>query len=141
MSIRGCLAPIRILQEWKADECISGRKLTWLWHVMKAELRTTYLAQKYIFMTNAYQMAILCQFNENDSHSWADLLAGTRLSETALKGQLGLLVKAKVLLQEGDTYDLNLSECLASVAGEDSTDKGRFQIQEVEGQFEPTHSI
>ena len=88
----------------------SGRKLTWLWHVMKAELKTTYLPQKYIFIVSAYQMAILCQFNENDSQTFNDLLSGTRLSDSTLKAQLGLLVKARVLLEEGETYDLNLSE-------------------------------
>ncbi|ORX37122.1 putative ubiquitin-protein ligase [Kockovaella imperatae] len=91
------------------SEVHSGRKLTWLWHVMKAELRTTYLPQKYIFMTNAYQMAILCQFNENDSLSLQDLLSGTQLQESVLNAQLGLLVKAKILLQDGNNYDLNLN--------------------------------
>lgn len=89
----------------------SGRKLTWLWHVSKTELRTTYLSQKYIFMTSAYQMAILTQFNENDSLTFKDIQTGTKIAENLLKPQMALLVKAKVLLQEGDTYDLNLSEC------------------------------
>lgn len=87
-----------------------GRKLTWLWHVSKNEIRTTYLSQKYIFMVSSYQMAILTQFNNGDSLSLKDLLDGTRIAEGYLKPQLATLVKAKVLLQEGDTYDLNLSE-------------------------------
>ncbi|RSH90827.1 hypothetical protein EHS25_010002 [Saitozyma podzolica] len=90
-------------------EAHNGRKLTWLWHVSKTELRTTYLYQKYIFMTSAYQMAILVQFNENDSLTYRDIQTATRISETILKPQLALLVKAKVLLQEDDTYDLNLN--------------------------------
>lgn len=61
-------------------------------------------------MTSAYQMAILVQFNENDSLTYRDIQTATRISETILKPQLALLVKAKVLLQEDDTYDLNLSE-------------------------------
>ncbi len=87
----------------------SGRKLTWLWHVSKAELRTTYLPQKYIFMASAYQMAILAQFNENDVQTYQDILASTRLSDDILKPQMSLLVKARVLLQEGTNYELNLS--------------------------------
>lgn len=87
----------------------SGRKLTWLWHVSKNELRTTYLSQKYIFMTSAYQMAILTQFNENDSLSYRDIAEGTKIDEKILKPQLTLLVKSKVLLLDGDTYDLNLN--------------------------------
>lgn len=77
---------------------------------MKGEMKTTYLSQKYIFITSAYQMAILCQFNESDSHTFQELATGTRLSENVLKAQLVLLVKARVLLQEDDTYELNLSE-------------------------------
>ena len=60
-------------------------------------------------MASAYQMAILTQFNENDTHTYQDIIAGTRLSDEILKPQMSLLVKAKVLLQEGDNYDLNLS--------------------------------
>lgn len=84
----------------------------WLWHVCKNELRTNYLSQKYIFMTSAFQMAILVQYNENDSLTFADLMTATKMSEAALKPQLGLLVKAKVLLQEDDTYDINMSKLL-----------------------------
>jgi cullin 1 len=87
----------------------SGRKLTWLWHVSKNELRTTYLQQKYIFMTSAYQMAILTQFNENDSLSYKDIAEGTKIDDKILRPQLNLLVKAKVLLNDGDSYDLNLN--------------------------------
>ncbi|WVF68727.1 hypothetical protein IAT40_003499 [Kwoniella sp. CBS 6097] len=91
------------------NEVHQGRKLTWLWHVSKNELRTTYLSQKYIFMTSSYQMAILTQFNENDTLTYREILTGTKISENILKPQLTLLVKAKVLLQEGENYDLNLN--------------------------------
>lgn len=87
----------------------SGRKLTWLWHVSKNELRTTYLPQKYIFMTSAYQMAILTQFNENDSLSYQDIADGTKVDDKILRPQMTLLVKSKVLLLDGDTYDLNMN--------------------------------
>jgi len=60
-------------------------------------------------MVSNFQLAILTQFNENDSQSFRDISQGTQLSEVMLKPQLALLVKAKVLLQDGDTYDLNLS--------------------------------
>ncbi|KAL1405840.1 ubiquitin ligase (cullin) of SCF [Vanrija albida] len=86
----------------------SGRKLTWLWHVSKNELRTTYLSQKYIFMTSAYQTAILTLFNENDSLTFKEIQTGTQISENILKPQMTLLAKAKVLTQDGDTYDLNM---------------------------------
>ena len=83
-----------------------------MWHLSKNELRTTYLPQKYILATSSYQMAILTQFNENESLTFKDFAANTKLSENILKPQLALLVKAKVLLvdEETDTYDLNLSQ-------------------------------
>jgi cullin 1 len=87
----------------------SGRKLTWLWHVSKTELRTNYLSQKYIFMTSAYQMAILTQFNENTSLTFKDIQAGTQLAEATLKPQLALLVKTKVITLDDETYELNMS--------------------------------
>ena len=54
-------------------------------------------------------MAILVQFNDNDTVTYRDILTATRISEAILKPQLALLVKAKVLLQDEDTYDLNLN--------------------------------
>lgn len=61
-------------------------------------------------MASSYQTAILTQFNENDSLSYKDLQQGTMLAEGILKPQLTLLCKAKVLLQDEDQYDLNLSK-------------------------------
>ncbi|CED85187.1 Cullins [Phaffia rhodozyma] len=89
----------------------SGRKLTWLWHVSKTELRTRYLGQSYIFMTSMYQMAILVQFNSADAFTYKELATATSLNEGTLKGVLGSLVKAKVLnlILEDDeeSYELN----------------------------------
>ncbi|KIP06829.1 hypothetical protein PHLGIDRAFT_72117 [Phlebiopsis gigantea 11061_1 CR5-6] len=86
----------------------SGRKLTWLWNYSKNELRTNYLNQKYIFMTSSYQMAVLTQYNENDTLSLDELAAATSISKDLLKQVLASLVKAKVLINdETDQYDLN----------------------------------
>ena len=87
----------------------SGRKLTWLWHLSKNELRMNYTNPKYILMTSAYQMAILMLFNEDISLTLKDIETATKIAPAQLNPVLGLLVKAKVLLQEEDTYDLNLS--------------------------------
>ena len=88
----------------------SGRKLTWLWNYSKNELRTNYLNQKYIFMTSSYQMAVLLQYNKNDTLSLDELVAATAISKDILVQVLALLVKAKVLInEETDQYDLNPS--------------------------------
>jgi cullin 1 len=99
---------------------LRGRKLTWLWNLGRAELKTTYLPQRYIFMVSNFQLAILTQFNENDGQTYRDIAQGTQLNETTLKPQLALLVKAKVLLQNGDDYDLNLSQCISSEICDDN---------------------
>ena len=88
----------------------SGRKLTWLWNYSKNELRTNYLNQKYIFMTSSYQMAVLLQYNKNDTLSLDELVTATAISKDILVQVLALLVKAKVLInEETDQYDLNPS--------------------------------
>ncbi|KAF7982936.1 hypothetical protein HWV62_3733 [Athelia sp. TMB] len=86
----------------------SGRKLTWLWNYSKNELRTNYTNQKYILMTSSYQMAVLLQYNKNDTLSFEELFAATAISKEILQQVLSLLVKAKVLInEETDQYDLN----------------------------------
>jgi cullin 1 len=88
----------------------SGRKLTWLWNYSKNELRTNYLNQKYILMTSAYQMAVLLQYNQNDTMSLQELGNATAVSKDILSQVLAVLVKAKILINdETDQYDLNPS--------------------------------
>jgi cullin 1 len=88
----------------------SGRKLTWLWNYSKNELRTNYTSQKYILMTSSYQMAVLLQYNDNDTLSLDELVAATAISKDILVQVLALLVKAKILVnEEAEQYDLNPS--------------------------------
>jgi len=93
----------------------SGRKLTWLWNYSKNELRTNYLNQKYILMTSSYQMAVLLQYNDNDTLSLDELATATAISKDVLTQVLAILVKAKILInEEKDQYDLNPSKSLPS---------------------------
>ncbi|KAF8908935.1 Cullin [Gymnopilus junonius] len=88
----------------------SGRKLTWLWNYSKNELRTNYLNQKYILMTSSFQMAVLLQYNNNDTLSLSELVTATSIPKELLSQVLALLVKAKILINdETDQYDLNPS--------------------------------
>jgi cullin 1 len=61
-------------------------------------------------MANALQLAILVQFNDSDTWALKDLQTATQINEQTLKNNLAPMVKLKVLLQDGDTYDLNLSK-------------------------------
>jgi cullin 1 len=74
----------------------SGRKLTWLWDYSKNELCTNYLNKKYILMTSSFQMAVLLQYNKNDTMSLDELVAATAISKEILTQVLAVLVKAKV---------------------------------------------
>ena len=61
-------------------------------------------------------MGILLQYNKDTSYTFEDLSQSTDLSADVLSGQLGILVKAKVLLlsngstvgEAGSRYDLNM---------------------------------
>lgn len=60
-------------------------------------------------------MSILLLYNTSTSYTWEELLSSTGLNPEALSGQLGNLVKAKVLLLKetesvgasGSVYELN----------------------------------
>lgn len=91
----------------------SGRKLIWLWNHSNNELRTNYLNRDYILVTSSYQMAVLLQYNQNDSISVDELVAATTISKDILVRVLAVLVKAKILInKKEEQYDLNLSKCL-----------------------------
>ena len=121
----------------------SGRKLTWLWNYSKNELRTNHLNQKYILMTSSYQMAVLLQYNQNDTMSLEDLVAATSISKDILSQVLAVLVKAKILINdEKDQYDLNPSKnkkyIILNLSNEDSSSCVwvRLQVKENPSQSE-----
>ncbi|RKO91623.1 Cullin [Blyttiomyces helicus] len=89
----------------------SGRKLTWLFHLGKGELKTSYAKcgkATITLMASLYQMGILLQYNNQTSFTSGEIAAGTKLNADALKNNLELLVKLKVLILEADRYTLNL---------------------------------
>ena len=55
-------------------------------------------------------MAVLLQYNNNDTLSLDELINATAISKDILKQVLAVLVKAKILInEETDQYDLNPS--------------------------------
>lgn len=81
-----------------------GRKLTWLWHLCKGEIRAGYCKNTknpITFQVSIYQMAILLLFNEKDSYVYEDMLSATQLSSEVLDQALAIILKAKVLLISG----------------------------------------
>ncbi|KFA62529.1 hypothetical protein S40285_05570 [Stachybotrys chlorohalonatus IBT 40285] len=81
-----------------------GRKLTWLWHLCKGELKAGYCKNSktpYTFQVSIYQMAILLLFNEKDSYTYEDMVGATQLSGEVLDQALAVILKAKVLVMGG----------------------------------------
>ena len=96
-----------------------GRKLTWLWHLSKGEIRANYAKMNkvpYTFSVSTYQMAILLLFNDSETVSYDDMVSATMLQKETLDPSLGVMLKAKVLNavpegaspQSGTSYALNL---------------------------------
>ena len=81
-----------------------GRKLTWLWHLCKGEIKAGYCKNSktpYTFQVSVYQMAILLLFNEKDEYNYEDILSATQLSTEVLDQALAVILKAKVLQMSG----------------------------------------
>ncbi|KAJ3340603.1 hypothetical protein HDU93_006718 [Gonapodya sp. JEL0774] len=94
----------------------NGRKLNWLFNMGKADLRTNYMKQKQqcTFNVSHFEMAVLLQYNDRTKYSWEELSVQTGIAADVLKGQMGILLKAKVLLlasgtlgDNGSQYELN----------------------------------
>ncbi|KAJ1544419.1 hypothetical protein HK096_007569 [Nowakowskiella sp. JEL0078] len=86
-------------------------------NLSKAEIKTNYIkAAKtaYTLQVNNYQLGILLQYNNQISYTYEELQVSTNLTSEALNGQLGILVKAKILTASGTVgapnvkYDLNM---------------------------------
>lgn len=87
------------------DQKHSGRKLNWLWHLCKGELKASYCKFSkvpYTFQVSTYQMAILLLFNDALTISYEDIEKSTNLSKEYLDPSLGVFLKAKVLTIEPD---------------------------------------
>lgn len=95
-----------------------GRKLAWLWHLCKGEIRANYVKMgkvPYTFQVSTYQMAILLMFNDSETVSYDDIASVTMLQKETLDPSLGIMLKAKVLtpvpegaaMQSGTSYTLN----------------------------------
>jgi cullin 1 len=98
-----------------------GRKLSWLWHLSKGEVKANswkVAGQKAspTLQVSTYQMAILMLFNDSDSVTYDEIAAATKLGKETLDPSIGIFVKAKLFTAEpeggkpesGTTYKLNL---------------------------------
>jgi len=79
----------------------NGRKLTWLWQLCKGEIKANYIKNTkvpYTFQVSTFQMGILLLYNEHEKLEYSEIQKATALSYDILEPNLGVLLKAKVLL-------------------------------------------
>lgn len=82
------------------NEKHTGRKLTWLWHLCKGDLKANYCKNTkvpYTFQVSTYQMAILLLFNDQLTISYEAIENTVGLNKDFLDPSLVVFVKAKVL--------------------------------------------
>ncbi|KAL1921300.1 uncharacterized protein VTP21DRAFT_11016 [Calcarisporiella thermophila] len=75
----------------------NGRRLTWLWHLSKAEIKTNYLDKRYELSVPLYQMGVLLLFNQADSLTVQNIKEVTRLGEVELTRALMSLIELRLL--------------------------------------------
>jgi len=118
------------------------RKLMWHWNYSKNELQTNYLNQKYILMTSTYQMAVLLQFNNNETLSLDELVVATNVGKDLLTQVLQPLVKSRILFNdETNQYVLNpsASYSLIRLCSPFLSKTFRFQVKEDSCEPEPAN--
>jgi cullin 1 len=82
------------------NEKHNGRKLTWLWHLCKGDLKANYCKNTkvpYTFQVSIYQMAILLLFNDQTTIAYEEIESSVGLTKEYLDPSLGVFLKAKVL--------------------------------------------
>jgi cullin 1 len=82
------------------NEKHNGRKLTWLWHLCKGDLKANYCKNTkvpYTFQVSTYQMAILLLFNDQNTIAYEDIEKSVGLTKEYMDPSLGVFLKAKVL--------------------------------------------
>ncbi|KAI9336011.1 Cullin [Zopfochytrium polystomum] len=83
----------------------TGRKLSWLHHLSKADVKTFYLDKRYELNVSTFQLGVLLLFNDSTSMSVNEISAQTRLGDAELKRVLKSLTEAKLLDASLPSFD------------------------------------
>nr|CAG8438868.1 5547_t:CDS:10 [Entrophospora candida] len=62
-----------------------GRRLTWLWHLSKADVKLSYLDKRYEFSVSLHQLGVLLLYNNNDVYTFKEISENIGLNEQELK--------------------------------------------------------
>jgi len=91
-----------------------GRKLNWLHHLSKGEVRAGFLKKPYEFQVTNYQLGILLLFNGDNKEgritfTMDEMMRSTNLKDSELVRTLESLVEAKLLRKQPATNNYDLS--------------------------------
>lgn len=110
----------------------NGRKLTWLSHLSKGELKmkTSFTPRSgYTLQCSMYQMGVLLQFNLSDKLSMSDLQQATGLDGSSLNSTIKTLLKTKVVaIDAGKNDDSLQSDTIICLNKQFKTPKGRLKV-------------
>ncbi|XP_062545423.1 cullin-1 isoform X1 [Armigeres subalbatus] len=87
----------------------SGRKLNWLYNMCRGELITNCFRMRYTLQASTFQMAVLLQFNEQQSWTIQQLSENTGINHENLIQVLQILLKTKLLESYDDEANLQPS--------------------------------
>jgi cullin 1 len=85
-----------------------GRKISWLHHLSKGEVKMTYSTSSklpYTLQGSGYQIGVLLQFNQIPLFNFKDLQVATQLNEGVLTSTLRSLLKTKILISNPNIED------------------------------------
>lgn len=121
----------------------SGRKLNWLYNMSKGELVTNCFKNRYTLQASTFQMAVLLQFNLQESWTITQLSESTQLKIDYLIQVLQILLKAKLLTCVDDESSLQGNSVVSLFVGYKNK-KLRVNInvpmkQEIKLEQESTH--
>ena len=85
----------------------SGRRLSWLYHMCKGDVRALCFSRRYEFVCTAHQAAALLMLNDVASFTMAELVAQTQLDRREAEVALRALLRAKVLAKRGANFGVN----------------------------------
>ncbi|KYQ88157.1 cullin B [Tieghemostelium lacteum] len=77
-----------------------GRKLNWLHHLCKADVKSNFTKRSYDFQVTNFQLGILLLFNNQDTITSDEITKFTNLNEHELSRTVQSLIEAKLILNK-----------------------------------------
>lgn len=98
------------------DSAHQGRRLAWLHHLGKADIRVNCFKSTYSLTVTDFQCGVLTLFNDRDDKpiAWEEISAEIAMSDSELANTMASLVSSKLILRQvgsedgvGTVYDVN----------------------------------